>query len=571
MFGWDSKEMPSMATKEKVDTEVSSLGSERVELQNQSEEERQKITDKISEARSFAELYQSLDDLEGLEIGQDKLSPKELKFFIGLVNTGRADVNSISEAYGLKDKVVELLGSRKYTKLPEVEIQETLPEDKKEDKSINKVDDIITNEGKVEKNIDHTEQNNEEKELEFEDEISRQELEAILDTPSINLKDFSFIGPEDLFGEEEFKILLSGLVDKAWEEKERAEESGENISFDIEINLKDKLIEALKERRLEKGFTVQDFENKYLPFSDEARLAYEDWDREQVNKVISSLKDVEKIESKKIEKLKEWVAYSLARGENWEDLNYIKEKYLSLWDMTFAPGSTDRLSVDEAMDNKKVFIFPWLSTKDSNVDKNSKKTNSSRDGALVGGAEGESEKYQDPTILEDISDSDNDKEVINTEEVDRIREMVKEKDIDINSSWLADILKNNVDNTLLEGELASLAELLGFDLQDREVKRGLVMLQRVYSKSPSLDNFKTEGDDLIKSALEEIERKALEDPNLRRLLNGDKLGGLEKTMREEIDRVRIERLKDDLNKLIVIFKKKIDNENELKLLLSNMN
>lgn len=571
MFGWDSKEMPSMATKEKVDTEVSSLGSERVELQNQSEEERQKITDKISEARSFAELYQSLDDLEGLEIGQDKLSPKELKFFIGLVNTGRADVNSISEAYGLKDKVVELLGSRKYTKLPEVEIQETLPEDKKEDKSINKVDDIITNEGKVEKNIDHTEQNNEEKELEFEDEISRQELEAILDTPSINLKDFSFIGPEDLFGEEEFKTLLSGLVDKAWEEKERAEESGENISFDIEINLKDKLIGALKERRLEKGFTVQDFENKYLPFSDEARLAYEDWDREQVNKVISSLKDVEKIESKKIEKLKEWVAYSLARGENWEDLNYIKEKYLSLWDMTFAPGSTDRLSVDEAMDNKKFFIFPWLSTKDSNVDKNSKKTNSSRDGALVGGAEGESEKYQDPTILEDISDSDNDKEVINTEEVDRIREMVKEKDIDINSSWLADILKNNVDNTLLEGELASLAELLGFDLQDREVKRGLVMLQRVYSKSPSLDNFKTEGDDLIKSALEEIERKALEDPNLRRLLNGDKLGGLEKTMREEIDRVRIERLKDDLNKLIVIFKKKIDNENELKLLLSNMN
>ena len=111
----------------------------------------------------------------------------------------------------------------------------------------------------------------------------------------------------------------------------------------------------------------------------------------------------------------------------------------------------------------------------------------------------------------------------------------------------------------------------GFDLQDKEVKRGLVMLQRVYSKSPALDNFKAEGDDLIKATLKDIERKASEDLNSRGLLSGDKLRGIENIMREEVDRVRIERLRDDLNKLMAMFRKKIDNENRLKSLLSNMN
>ncbi|HDP37213.1 MAG TPA: hypothetical protein ENN27_05085 [Candidatus Atribacteria bacterium] len=539
MFDWNSKETPSIGNEEQLKVDLPSSESDKVELGLISEEAKEKITDKIKQTDSFSELYQLLDELEGLEIGQNKVSPRELKFFIGLVNTNRADIDSISSEYGLRSKVRELKEKR------EMRQSENGfdSQDKKQELVGDKIDD----------NVDK---------LEFSGTISRSELENKLNAPAIDLKDFSFVGPASLFTEKDLKVLLDKTMDDVWVEKENLEENDPDLFFDLEANFKEKLISAFKERRLEKGFIVSEIENHYTPFSDEATSAYEDWDRKQVDSIISSIQNLKEADENKVEELKKWIALSLAQGNNWEDLEDIRRKYPELWDKAFIPGSTERLSLDKSMDSKEPFVFSWLTSNNAHEEVGLVNIDIKEDNNDEEVLKEQNDEKQNLEITSDL-EKDDSLEKIGYESTERIREMLKENGITVNPFWLADIFKADIKNTLLDQELTSWVETLGFDLEDGEVRRSLVLLQRIYSKSFSLDNFKKESEDLISSALDNL--------NGNSFLGEDKKREIEKVLREEVDRIRVERLKDDLSELIKILKRKKDNDERLKLLLSKSN
>lgn len=68
----------------------------------------------IQESENFEELYRNLDTIGGVQASNGKVyTPAQIKEFVNLVYQGRTSITAITNNYGLRDKVAELLDQYK--------------------------------------------------------------------------------------------------------------------------------------------------------------------------------------------------------------------------------------------------------------------------------------------------------------------------------------------------------------------------------------------------------------------------------------------------------------------------